>query len=310
MTYTPIFDPGTKYQASDAVPENSVDRRDGSVYVFHVPDIVLAVNVALATARPLFLRGPTGAGKSSLARSVARFMKRRYYEKVISSRTTVQDLLWRVDALKRLADAQVKKELQDLSAYVEPGILWWAFDPVSARSMGVAADPTIADWTSARLTPEEEAQVPAVVLLDEIDKADPDLPNDLLVPLGSLQFAVEPLELRVTAGRPAPLVVITTNEEREMPPAFLRRCVVLNIPAPSREMMLMIAEAHFGTERRPLYEAVLDKVAPRQGGARASTAEVLDAIHACIQLDIKPDSGEWARLELLTVWKNTGETVP
>src|SRR5213595_2697985 len=127
MSYLKNFDPPTTYQAIDATAENSVDRRDGSVYVFHVDDIVLAVNVALATGRPLFLRGATGAGKSSLARSVARIMKRRYYEKVISSRTTLQDLLWRMDALKRLADAQAGQFQQGFSAYIEPGVLWWAF---------------------------------------------------------------------------------------------------------------------------------------------------------------------------------------
>lgn len=293
MTYQKIFDPPTTYQASDTTPENSVDRRDGSVYVFHVPDIVLAVNVALATARPLFLRGPTGAGKSSLARSVARIMNRRYYEKVISSRTTLQDLLWRIDALKRLGDAEAGALKEKIEAYIEPGVLWWAFDPASAREMGGGSDQQNV----------QDPCIPAVVLLDEIDKADPDLPNDLLVPLGSLEFAVQPIDHQITGGRPAPLVVITTNEEREMPPAFLRRCIVLNLPPPTRETMLAIAVAHFGSERRPLCEAILEKA----GAARTSAAELLDTIHACIQLGIDTSSEEWNRLALLTLWKNTGE---
>lgn len=294
--YEPIFKPDPVDRADTINPENSVDRRDGSVYVFHVPDIALAVNVALATGRPLFLRGPTGVGKSSLARSVARIMGWRYYEKVISSRTTLQDLLWRTDAVKRLADAQAGELKETPEAYIEPGVLWWAFDPASARTMG-AAPPAV----------EQDESKPAVVLLDEIDKADPDLPNDLLVPLGSLEFAVDRLEPVKAAAGKMPLVVITTNEEREMPPAFLRRCIVLSIPPPTRETMVSIAKAHFGDDRQPLYDAVIDKL---QGQARASTAEALDTIHACIRLGLNTSSDEWTRLTALTLWKNTGDVTP
>jgi MoxR-like ATPase len=304
MSYEKIFKPIEP--SGDVVPpKSSVDRRDGSVYVFHSDDLVLAVNVALATARPLFLRGPAGAGKSSLARSIARIMKRRYYERVISSRTTLHDLLWRVDALRRLADAQVNRLQDKISAYIEPGILWWAFDPLSARKMGCASDPTILDGAVEAMTAEARAAIPAVVLLDEIDKADPDLPNDLLVPLGSLQFDVEPLEIRVAAQAP-PLVVITTNEEREMPPAFLRRCLVHTVKPPTPEIMKTIAEAHFGKRDDSLYQAVIDKLEPLQSGGRGSTAELLDAIHACIRLGIRTDSPDWAQLAELTLWKSGG----
>src|SRR5438034_9521424 len=137
MAYTRFFDPPKEWRVGNAETDESIDRRDGSVYYFHHDDIVLAVNVALVTGRPLFLQGPSGSGKSSLARTIARNMKRRYYERVISSRTTVRDLLWHFDVLRRLQDAQVKEPGVTLSVtdYIEPGVLWWAFDPMSAAKM-------------------------------------------------------------------------------------------------------------------------------------------------------------------------------
>jgi MoxR-like ATPase len=137
MEYKKIFAPrGVERFRPTRRPANAQrqgrvgDQRDGSVYVYS-NDIVLAVNVALATARPLLIRGASGSGKSSLAANIARKMRWRYYESVISSRTQARDLLWTFDTVRRLSDAQT--ELREMSAYIKPGVLWWAFDNASAR---------------------------------------------------------------------------------------------------------------------------------------------------------------------------------
>jgi len=317
LALNPYFDPPEEWRAENATTHGSIDSRDGSVYVFHHSDVKLAVNVALATGRPLFVRGVSGSGKSSLARSVARFLERRYYERVISSRTQLRDLLWSVDELQRLRDAHQQGDehrVLGLQAYVQPGTLWWAFDPASASTMGRAVDPTIIDWTEEKFTPAKLATIPAVVLLDEIDKADPDLPNDLLVPLGSLQFDVEDIEGPPVAAPkeldPARrlLIVITTNEERDMPPAFLRRCVVLTLPVPKPETLEKIAMAHFRDPKDPhkqldtaRFKAIANKVA--LASAKPSVAEYLDAIRASEGLDVQPGGADWDSLANLVLWK-------
>jgi MoxR-like ATPase len=307
MATTKFFDPPDEWKAPDASPHGSIDRRDGSVYVFHAPQLRLAVNVAMVTGRPLFVRGPSGSGKSSLARSIARLLKRRYYENVVSSRTQLRDLLWSVDELERLRDARRDHELP-LEKYIEPGTLWWAFDPITASMMGKAKDPTIIDWRKDPMTIEQKAAVPAVVLLDEIDKADPDLPNDLLVPLGSLVFDVPGLASPHIAARQEDdpkkrlLIVITTNDEREMPPAFLRRCVVISLPTPTEDMLVKIAIAHFGYAEEARFRAVAASIFAASS-RRPSAAEYLDTIQASSGLGIDPAGGEWTMLADLTLWK-------
>ena len=153
------------------------DRRDGLVYLY-TEKLVLAVNVALATGRPLLVRGPSGSGKSSFARNVALWKGWHYYEEVITNRTRALDFLWHFDALSRLNDAQAN-QLRPIADYVKPGVLRHAFDPEGAKeySTRVVSNP------STNEPPGAVAFTQAVVLLDEIDKADPDVPNDLLVPL-------------------------------------------------------------------------------------------------------------------------------
>src|SRR4051812_5923732 len=141
MGYKKTFDPKT-VERFGSRKRCVGDRRDGQVYVYRGGEqIVLAVNVALATGRPLLVRGPSGSGKSSLAYNIAKVNGYRYYEHVITARTAAVDLLWRFDVVRRLADAQAEQLHPDPSWYVEPGVLWRAFEPKSAREQGGGARP-------------------------------------------------------------------------------------------------------------------------------------------------------------------------
>jgi len=136
-----------------------------------------------------------------------------------------------------------------------------------------------------------EATAPAVVLVDEIDKADPDVPNDLLVALGSYRFQVAGLTEAIEATHP-PLLVITSNDERELPRAFRRRCIDLYIKPPTKEQLLAIAKAHFGEEDRALHDKLAELTiaainATPEGARGPSTAEFIDAIHACKRIGIE-----------------------
>jgi len=307
MDYRKLFDPEDVEDFGARRSGSVGDRRDGLVYVYgdsKSSEIVLAVNVALATGRPLLVRGPSGSGKSSLALNVARVLDYRYYEHVVTSRTVALDLLWRFDVVRRLSDAQAGGT-KPLSDYIEPGVLWWAFDPASARAQrGQTSRATSAPRRGSRSGapaidhgPERDG-TRAVVLLDEIDKADPDLPNSLLVPLGSFEFTVTDIEdghVRAPERRP-PLMIITTNEERDLPPAFLRRCLSLTLRAPNVDQLVAIAKAHFGPRDVGLYRQVAGKLAELSGSGGegdgvtgASAAEFIDAVRACRELKIKPD---------------------
>src|SRR5215471_3736570 len=201
VKYTKLFDikktlPALNAYLSEKKPKKG-DRRDGLVYLY-TPAIELAVNVALATARPILLRGPSGSGKSSLAKNVALRLKRRYYEEVITSRTQHSDLLWHFDLLRRFHDSQIENGLKQDADYLEPRSLWWAFDPDSARQRGLSAPKKP---EAPALDPSHTKGAEAVVLVDEIDKADPDVPNNLLVILGSLEFTPTGSGDSVTAKR-------------------------------------------------------------------------------------------------------------
>jgi MoxR-like ATPase len=229
------------------------------VHVFSQHEID-AIDAALAARRPLLVRGEPGIGKSQLARAAAVDLGRAYVQHVVDSRTESRDLLWHFDAVARLADAQLKGALREAKSrrrsdshqelavenYLHPRALWWAFDWERARKQAIKAR-----------RPDEPPQLPGcnprngcVVLIDEIDKAETDVPNGLLEALGAGRFTPQGLTEPVMATGEPPLVIITTNEERALPDAFIRRCLVLHLRLPDRDDELIDhlvkrAEAHF-----------------------------------------------------------------
>lgn len=229
--------------------------RRASAHVFDLKSI-LAVNTALACNRPLLVRGEPGAGKSQLARAVAVALERVFVSRFVDVRTEAQDLLWFQDAVARLADAQTGASPETLARenYVVPGPLWWALNWTSAKTQ--AERPSIAMPPPVCVAPCDPNNG-VVVLLDELDKADNSVPNGLLEVLGQGTFRVPGLPESISAEGPAPLVVLTTNEERTLPDAFIRRCVVLHlrVPDPDRQRsggeslidwLVARGHAHFG----------------------------------------------------------------
>ena len=249
----------------------------------------------------------------------------------MTARTQARDLLWTFDAVRRLGDAQNRRsegrELYDYD-YVEPGVLWWAIDPTSAERRGTPKDghppSRLANdsWDAVnRGRPHRDR---AVVLIDEIDKADPDIPNNLLVVLGSYQFQVEETGTHVTRSAPSQpelsarehpmvplLAIITTNEERELPLAFTRRCIVYSLEPPSADRLVEIAERHFQSvgqpsspQERELFVRIAERVVQLREQAESrvtpgpSTAKFLDAVRACRQLKIMPGAAGGKAWEL------------
>jgi MoxR-like ATPase len=313
MSYTKLFDP-VNLDAADA---NLLgDQSDGRGYVFD-DKIVLAVNTAMATGRALLVRGDSGVGKSSLAAAIAAQLGWRKLDRVISSRTEARDLLWEVDHLRRLQDAHdTDVVLGEPGDYVQPGILWWAFDALSAEAQYARAGGKGPRFDGSQ--PGQGKAGPAVVLLDEIDKADPDLPNNLLVPLGSLKFLSEPTQEWVAAKpETAPLLVITSNDERELPAAFLRRCIELVIELPLEPRLLEIGGRRFPqipeARRKLVLQLILDsKPKDWLGRARPVPAEYLDALRAVARLNHEgPDADVEALLQSITpllIWKPSQNT--
>lgn len=226
--------------------EESLDAVEGLPATQHRHDEagLLAINAALAAGRPLLVRGEPGTGKSQLARAAAQRLGRQYAWRVMDAQAKTSDLFYEFDAVGRLAQAQVVgalcqagvktaqavEELLDERRFVRPGPLWWAFDAAGARA-----------WSEREKGGGGQVdERPYVVLIDEIDKTDPSVPNGLLEALGQGTFPV----LRDVAvvslhreGKPPPLVIVTTNDERELPAAFVRRCLVHHIRVPRPEKL-------------------------------------------------------------------------
>jgi len=274
-----------------------------------------ALMAAEAAGRPLLLRGEPGTGKSQLARAAAVATGRLFLSVVVNARTECEDLQWKFDAVGRLGEAQILASVPDVDRlgrlqpahFLSPGPLWWALDWLSAeQKFNNCINPC------EPIPDKPEAWQPgqgSVLLIDEIDKADTDLPNSLLETLGNGDFKLPYLggSVRKQTDIPPPLVIITTNEERELPAAFVRRCLVLplNLPENKAELTDFLCRrgaVHFGkqcSEEVRMHAAdmlVEDRWNVEPGQPRPGQAEYLDLLRAVIGMAEK----ETEQLELLT----------
>ncbi|GMV41062.1 MAG: hypothetical protein AMXMBFR64_27780 [Myxococcales bacterium] len=257
-----------------------------------------AVNAALATGRPLLVRGLPGTGKSQFARAAAEQLRRPFVATVVDGQTETRDLLWTVDAVARLARAQAigamrPQSLHEVSEeiapekFVQPGALWWAFDWTDAENQAERGGP----GACLRVVDGFDTTRGCVVLVDEIDKADATVPNGLLEALGNGSFN-KPFGGTVTMNRETPpLVVVTTNEERALPDAFLRRCLVLHLELPKGRgervrYLALRGEQHFEGKWGPLVQEAAELVADDYAAARRAgksppgVAEYIDLVRA------------------------------
>ena len=241
-------------------------RFEGSSTYVATPDLKLAVNAALTLTRPLLVKGEPGTGKTLLADEIARALGRPLHQWHVKSTTKAQQGLYEYDAVSRLRDSQLGDgRVGDIANYIKPGVLWDAF----------------------------VSETPAVVLIDEIDKADIEFPNDLLRELDRMEFHVYETRETVVA-RHRPLVLITSNNEKELPDAFLRRCFFHYIRFPDRETMTAIVDVHYpGLKRALLQEALEVFFALREVPGlkkKPSTSEFLDWLKLLLAEDIPPEA--------------------
>jgi MoxR-like ATPase len=227
-------------------------------------DLQMAVNAAITLQRPLLIKGEPGTGKTMLAEEVAAAMGKRLIQWHIKSTTKAQQGLYEYDAVSRLRDSQLGSDkVHDIRNYIKKGKLWEAFD--------------------------SDEQV--VLLIDEVDKADIEFPNDLLVELDRMSFFVYETGETIEAKQ-RPIVIITSNNEKELPDAFLRRCFFHYINFPDRDTMLSIIDVHFPTIKKELVNEALDiffdvrKVPGLK--KKPSTSELIDWLKLLLADDI-PD---------------------
>ena len=228
-------------------------------------DLLVAVNAALRLERPLLIKGEPGTGKTVLAAEVARSLGRPLIQWHIKSTTKAQQGLYEYDAVARLRDSQLgDSRVHDISNYIVKGKLWEAFDAPS----------------------------PPVLLIDEVDKADIEFPNDLLLELDRMEFHVYETKQVIKAER-RPLVIITSNNEKELPDAFLRRCFFHYIRFPDRDTMERIVAVHFPKIKPDLLHEALTAFFDIRDVAglkkKPSTSELLDWIKLILAEDLAPE---------------------
>jgi len=229
-------------------------------------DLKIAVNAAVTLQRPLLIKGEPGTGKTMLAEEVARALDMPLHQWHIKSTTKAQQGLYEYDAVSRLRDSQLGDDrVGDIANYIVKGVLWEAF--------------------------ESERQ--AVVLVDEIDKADIEFPNDLLRELDRMEFHVYETR-RTVKARHRPVILITSNNEKELPDAFLRRCFFHYIRFPDKETMQAIVDVHFPGIRKNLVQAALESffgIREMPGlKKKPSTSELLDWLKLLLAEDIPPEA--------------------
>jgi MoxR-like ATPase len=243
----------------------AMQRFEGTDTYVATQDLRVAVNAAIALERPLLVKGEPGTGKTILAHEIARGIGKQLITWHIKSTTKAQQGLYEYDAVSRLRDGQLGDErVHDIANYIVPGKLWEAF---------------------------EAAEAP-VLLIDEIDKADIEFPNDLLLELDRMEFYVYETR-RTICARHRPIVVITSNNEKELPDAFLRRCFFHYIRFPDRETMQRIIDVHFPKLKHELLHEALTifyDIRDVPGlKKKPSTSELLDWIKLLLVEDISPD---------------------
>jgi MoxR-like ATPase len=229
-------------------------------------DLKIAVNAAVTLQRPLLIKGEPGTGKTMLAEEVARALDMPLYQWHIKSTTKAQQGLYEYDAVSRLRDSQLgEAKVGDIANYIVKGVLWEAF----------------------------ECDRQAVVLVDEIDKADIEFPNDLLRELDRMEFHVYETR-RTVKARHRPVILITSNNEKELPDAFLRRCFFHYIRFPDKETMQAIVDVHFPGIAKGLVQAALESFfgIREMPGLRKkpSTSELLDWLKLLLAEQIPPEA--------------------
>jgi MoxR-like ATPase len=241
-------------------------RFEGTENYVATEDLMMAVNAAITLERPLLIKGEPGTGKTLLAIEVAKALKRPLYEWHVKSTTKAQHGLYEYDAVSRLRDSQLgDARVHDIRNYIVKGMLWQAF----------------------------ASESPAVLLIDEIDKADIEFPNDLLRELDRMEFYVYETQELVKATH-RPLVVITSNNEKELPDAFLRRCFFHYIRFPDQETMQRIVDVHFPGIKKQLLRQALERFFELREvpglKKKPSTSEFLDWLKLLVAEDISPEA--------------------
>jgi MoxR-like ATPase len=241
-------------------------RFDGTADYVATDDLKVAVNAAVTLRRPLLVKGEPGTGKTVLAQEIARTMNAPLIQWHVKSTTRAQQGLYEYDAVARLRDGQLgDARVHDIANYIRRGKLWEAFE-------------------SPRLP---------VLLIDEIDKADIEFPNDLLQELDRMAFDVYETGQTITA-RERPVVIITSNNEKELPDAFLRRCFFHYIKFPDRATMQAIVDVHFPAIQTTLVQRAMDlfyEIREVPGlKKKPSTSELLDWLKLLLAEDMPPDA--------------------
>ncbi len=229
-------------------------------------DLMMAVNASVTLQRPILIKGEPGTGKTQLAMEVASALDRPLHEWHIKSTTKAQQGLYDYDAVARLRDSQLGDDrVHDIANYIMRGKIWEAF----------------------------ESDVQPVFLIDEIDKADIEFPNDLLLELDRMEFYVYETKQLVKAKH-RPIIIITSNNEKELPDAFLRRCFFHYIKFPDKETMSRIVDVHFPNLKKTLLREALEtfyRVRDVPGlKKKPATSELLDWIKLLLAEDIPPEA--------------------
>ncbi len=237
---------------------------EGTASYVATDDLQMAVNAAVTLERPLLIKGEPGTGKTLLAEEVARALGMPLIQWHIKSTTRAQQGLYEYDAVSRLRDSQLGNDVDDIGRYIHRGKLWQAFT----------------------------ADQRPVLLIDEIDKADIEFPNDLLLELDRMEFHVYETGETVQA-RHRPVIIITSNNEKELPDAFLRRCFFHFIRFPDRETMKRIVRVHYPGIQESLVQEALEvffEVRDIPGlRKRPSTSELIDWLKLLMSDDIPED---------------------